>query len=266
LHRINDRKEGDVGDIGGPPRAVIVTGAASGIGRAAALRLARDGYAVACLDLDEAGARSAADDVQSAGGVGFGRHLDVSSEQEVTTAFSEICTALGPLHALVHSAGILHHQPALDLGAKDWRRVLEVNLTGTFLCDQAAARLMVATSSGGRIVNIASVHSQAPGRGLSPYDASKGGIWMLTRNLALELAPHRITVNAIGPGLVINTRLGGGTSEEYLDSVVPTIPLGRPGEPDDVAGPVSFLCSDDAAYVTGAMLFVDGGMLLTAHT
>ena len=89
---------------------------------------------------------------------------------------------------------------------------------------------------------------------------------MLTRNLALELATHAITVNAIGPGLIVKTRLGGGTSQEYLDSVVPTIPLGRAGVPDDIAGPVSFLCSDDSAYVTGAMLFADGGMLLTAHT
>ena len=89
---------------------------------------------------------------------------------------------------------------------------------------------------------------------------------MLTRNLALELAPHRITVNAIGPGLVVNTRLGGGTSPDYLDSVVPTIPLGRAGQPEDIAGAVAFLCSADASYVTGAMLFVDGGMLLTAHT
>jgi NAD(P)-dependent dehydrogenase (short-subunit alcohol dehydrogenase family) len=247
-------------------RVAIVTGSASGIGRAAALRIAKDGYAVACLDLDETGAKSTAGEICSAGGVGLGLRLDVSSESEVTRVFSEVCAQLGPLRALVHSAGILQVQPALELDAKTWRQVLEVNLTGTFLCDQAAARLMVAASSGGRIVNIASVHSQAPSRGLSSYDASKGGIWMLTRNLALELAPYLITVNAIGPGLVVHTRLGGGASEEYLTSVVPTIPLGRAGEPDDIAGPVSFLCSDDSRYVTGAMLFVDGGMLLTAHT
>jgi len=243
-----------------------VTGSASGIGRAAALRLARDGYAVACLDIDEDGAESAAEEILGAGGTGLGMHLDVSSERDVASIFSEICEALGPLFALVHSAGILLVEPALDQDATAWRQVIEVNLTGTFLCDQSAARLMVEAGNGGRIVNIASVHSQAPGRGLSSYDASKGGIWMLTRNLALELAPHAITVNAIGPGLIVHTRLGGGTSQEYLDSVVPTIPLGRAGVPDDIAGPVSFLCSDDSAYVTGAMLFADGGMLLTAHT
>jgi len=253
-------------DQGGPSRVAIVTGSASGIGRAAAVRLSKDGYSVACLDVDESGAVAVAEEIRRLGGVGLGLHLDVSSESEVKTIFAAACAALGPLRALVHSAGVLHVEPVLELGAKAWRDVLDVNLTGTFLCDQAAARLMVADSNSGSIVNVASVHSQAPGKGLSSYDASKGGIWMLTRNLALELAPYGITVNAIGPGLVVHTRLGGGTSDEYLNSVVPTIPLGRAGEPDDIAGPVSFLCSTDAAYVTGAMLFVDGGMLLTAHT
>ena len=249
-----------------PGRVAIVTGSASGIGRAAALRLAKDGYSVACLDIDEGGAKGTAEEILNLGGIGLGLPLDVACESAVTTTFLEVREELGPVVALVHSAGILYPVAALDLDAKDWRRVLDVNLTGTFLCDQAAAKLMVAQSSGGRIVNIASVHSQAPAKGLSSYDASKGGIWMLTRNLALELAPHKINVNAIGPGLVVHTRLAGGTSQDYLDSVVPTIPLGRAGEPNDIAGPISFLCSDDSGYVTGAMLFVDGGMLLTAHT
>ena len=187
----------------------IVTGSASGIGRAAAMRLAEDGYSVACLDLDQDGASATSRQISRLGGNGLAMKLDVSSESEVKATFSGVCAELGHLWALVHSAGILQVAPALDIGAEAWREVLEVNLTGTFLCDQAAARIMVAGSSGGRIVNIASVHSQAPARGLASYDASKGGIWMLTRNLALELAPNAITVNAIGPGLVVHTQARG---------------------------------------------------------
>jgi 3-oxoacyl-[acyl-carrier protein] reductase len=248
------------------PDVAIVTGAAAGIGRAAARRLAAGGYRVACLDIDEDGAGRVAKEIRQGGGASIAAGVDVRSEDGVRQVFDRVQAELGPPDALVSCAGILQISPALELAADDWRTTIDVNLTGTFLCDQAAARLMAASGRGGRIVNIASVHSTAPGRGLSHYDASKGGIWMLTRNLALELAPHRITVNAIGPGLVVNTRLGGGTSPEYLDSVVPTIPLGRAGQPEDIAGAVAFLCSADASYVTGAMLFVDGGMLLTAHT
>jgi NAD(P)-dependent dehydrogenase (short-subunit alcohol dehydrogenase family) len=244
----------------------VVTGAAAGIGRAVARRLGADGYQVACLDIDEDGAGQTAAEIRHDGGTAIAAALDVRSEDAVRQVFDQVQAELGTPGALVSCAGILQISPALELSADDWKQTIDVNRTGTFLCDQAAARLMAASARGGRIVNIASVHSTAPGRGLSHYDASKGGIWMLTRNLALELAPHRITVNAIGPGLVINTRLGGGTSAEYLDSVVPTIPLGRAGQPDDIAGAVAFLCSADASYVTGAMLFVDGGMLLTAHT
>ena len=251
---------------GAGPGLAIVTGAATGIGRAAAARLAADGYRVACLDIDEGGAQDAAGQIQRGGGTALAARLDVRSEEQVSQVFGQVAAALGPLRALVASAGVLHSAPVLELPAGEWRRVIDTNLTGTFLCDQAAARLMAADGLGGRIVNIASVHSAAPGRGLSHYDASKGGIWMLTRSLALELAPHRITVNAIGPGLVIHTRLGGGTTAEYLESVVPTIPLGRPGEPEDIAAPAAFLCSPGASYITGSMLFVDGGMLLTAHT
>jgi NAD(P)-dependent dehydrogenase (short-subunit alcohol dehydrogenase family) len=242
-----------------------VTGGASGIGRSAAYRLAQDGYALAVLDWNGAGAEEAAQRIRDEGGTSCAVQVDVSRPDDVERAFTTVEQELGELYALVNSAGILHLAPPLELAYDDWRRVLDVNLTGTFLCAQAAARLMVAARRGGRIVNVASVHSEAPGRGLAHYDASKGGIWMLTRNLALELAPHRITVNAVGPGLV-RTNLGGGSDEAYLTEVVPTIPLGRAGEPEDIAGPITFLCSDDARYVTGSMLFVDGGMLLTART
>lgn len=250
----------------GRDRLAIVTGAASGIGKAAALRLARDGFLLGVTDRDEAAAKAVADAIRSEGGTANAYELDVRSEDQVADVFSRLCDGLGQLFAFVNSAGVLTYSAALDLDAGAWREVLDVNLTGTFLCDRTAARLMTGAGGGGRIVNMASVHSQAPGRGLSAYDASKGGVWMLTRNLALELAAHQVTVNAIGPGLIVHTSLGGGTSQEYLDRTVPTIPLGRAGEPEDIAGVVSFLCSDDAAYVTGSMIFADGGMLLTAHT
>ncbi len=253
-------------DNDGRGKQAVVTGAASGIGRETALRLARDGFSVGVVDRDTTAAEEVADVIRSSGGDAVAEQADVRDEAQVASAFSRICEGRGPFFALVHSAGILSTSPPLVLGEDEWREVIDVNLTGTFHCDRAAARLMVDAGNGGRIVNIASVHAQAPGRGLAAYDASKGGVWMLTRNLALELAQHQVTVNAIGPGLIVHTTLGGGTSEEYLDRTVPTIPLGRAGEPSDVAGVASFLCSPDGAYVTGSMIYVDGGMLLTAHT
>jgi NAD(P)-dependent dehydrogenase (short-subunit alcohol dehydrogenase family) len=246
-------------------RVAAVTGAASGIGKASAERLARDGFTIAVLDRNEDGVGEVVEAIRAENGAAFGRMVDVSSPEQVMDTFSWIASDLGDLYALINSAGILSISPMLELSHEDWQRVIDVDLTGTFLCSQAGARAMIAVGQGGRIVNIASVHSTAPGRGLAHYDSAKGGVWMLTRNLALELAPHGIGVNAIGPGLVL-TNLAGAPNQEYLDEVVPAIPMGRPGQPDDIAGPVSFLCSGDAGYVTGAMLFVDGGMLLTART
>lgn len=246
-------------------QVAAVTGGGSGIGRGTAFRLAQAGFPVAVLDWNGDSAEEVAQTIQDRGGRSCAVQVDVSDQEQIERALSQVEEELGPLSALVNSAGILHIAPALELSAEDWRRVVDVNLTGTFLADQAAARRLVAHGRGGRIVNVASVHSQAPGRGLAHYDASKGGIWMLTRNLALELAPHRITVNAVGPGLV-RTNLGGGADDAYLSQVVPTIPLGRAGEPEDIAGAIAFLCSDEASYITGAMLFIDGGMLLTAQT
>ncbi len=250
----------------GGPRSILVAGGASGIGRAVALRLARDGFSVGVLDIEALSTEAVADEIQCAGGSSLALRADVRVESQVEAAVSAIERQLGPLFALVNSAGVLHRASSLDVDLEGWKQVIEVNLTGAFICARVAARSMVARGQGGRIVNVASIHSQAPGRELAAYDASKGGIWMLTRSLALELGPHGVAVNAVGPGLVVQTGLGGGTDPEYLDQVVPAIPLGRAGVPKDVAGPISFLCSPDASYITGAMLFVDGGMLLTART
>jgi NAD(P)-dependent dehydrogenase (short-subunit alcohol dehydrogenase family) len=245
-------------------RAAIVTGAGSGIGRAAARRLAEDGWAVAAIDIDSARAESTTAEIAAAQGVAAALRADVTDEEEVTAAIEAARERLGPVRAFVGSAGVLSICPALDLPAAEWRRVIDVNLTGAFLAARAAARAMVKDGEGGRIVQVASVHSVAPGHGVAHYDASKGGLLMFVRSLALELAAHRITVNAIGPGLV-RTNLAP-PDPAYLDQVIPAIPLQRMGEPEDIAGAIAFMCGPEASYMTGAMLVIDGGMLLTART
>ncbi len=244
---------------------VVVTGAASGIGRAVAIRLAAEGWELALLDINEDGlaetARLIAKTPDAGDPVRYA--VDVTDAERVEGVVADIAGRAGEVAALVSNAGVLSVVPVLDLPIEQWRRTLDINLTGSFICARAVAREMVRTGSGGRIVTVASVHSIAPGTNVADYDASKGGLLMLTRALARELAPHGITVNAVGPGLIL-TNLAGGASEDYLDHIVPTIPLGRAGQPSDVAGVVAFLLGDDADYMTGSLLVVDGGMLLTA--
>jgi NAD(P)-dependent dehydrogenase (short-subunit alcohol dehydrogenase family) len=247
-----------------PARVAAVTGAGSGIGRAAACRLAGDGWAVAAIDADGERAGSTAAQITAARGVAAALRADVTDEDEITAAIEAARERLGPIRAFVGSAGVLSISPAIDLPAAEWRRVVDVNLTGAFLAARAAARVMVTDGEGGRIVQVASVHSVSPGRGVAHYDASKGGLLMLVRSLALELAAHRITVNAVGPGL-IRTNLAP-PDPAYLAQVIPAIPLQRMGEPEDIAGAIAFMCGPEAGYMTGAMLVIDGGMLLTART
>ncbi len=244
---------------------VVVTGAASGIGRALAIRLAADSWNLALLDLDEDGLTETAGLIGDIPGAdGPARYaLDVTDAERVEEVVADIAGKRGPISGLVSNAGVLTVVPVLELTIEQWRRTLDINLTGAFICARAVAREMVKAGTGGRIVTVASVHSLAPGTSVADYDASKAGLLMLTRSLARELAPHNITVNAVGPGLIL-TNLGGGASKEYLDYIVPTIPLGRAGQPSDVAGVVAFLLGKDADYMTGSLLVVDGGMLLTA--
>lgn len=242
----------------------LVTGGARGIGRAICDRLAEAGAAVLVTDLDGDGAHRAAAEIREAGGVARGRRMDVADEDEVRAAVDGCVTALGGLRILVNNAGVFPVAPVLDLEAELFDRVLAVNLRGVYLCTRHAARAMVAAGGGGSIVNITSIDALHPSMtGLAHYDASKHGAWGFTKNVALELAPHGIRVNAIAPGAIATpgvAEMPGGDAP--LDTFLAAIPMGRIGMPDDVATVALFLASPMAAYMTGSQVVVDGGRLL----
>jgi NAD(P)-dependent dehydrogenase (short-subunit alcohol dehydrogenase family) len=245
-------------------RAAIVTGSDSGIGRATAIALAAEGFDVGITwHTDEAGAVETARLVREAGVEAEVRRLDLTAGAAVATVVAELADALGGVWCLVNNAGANHRAALLDDTLEGWRRAVELNLTGPFLCTQAAARRMVASGRGGRIVNVTSVHEHDPLRWAGAYCAAKAGLGMLTKVTALELAPHGITVNAVAPGHIATPMTGrAGVDPRTVD--LPQIPAGRPGDPAEVAALIAHLASDAAAYVTGASLLVDGGLLLGA--
>jgi glucose 1-dehydrogenase len=238
-------------------RVAIVTGAGSGMGRATAIRLARDGYSVVVAEIDEQRAASVA---QSIGTAALPFAVDVSEAAAVDALLAATLERFGRLDVMVANAGVPHGAPFLELGEDIWERVLAVNLKGVFLCGQAAARAMVAAGRPGAIVNVASTYAEVTAGDASAYSASKGGVRMLTKSMALELGPHGIRVNAVGPGW-IQTGMNPLDDPAQLEQLEPTIPLRRIGLPDDVADVIAFLASDDARYVSGQTLFVDGGWL-----
>lgn len=242
----------------------IVTGSDSGIGRATAIALAERGWDVGVTwHTDETGARETADRVHRLGGTAPVERLDLTAGPAVTEAIDRLADRLGGLDLLVNNAGANHRAAIVDDELDGWRRALELNLTGPFLCTQAAARRMIAAGRGGRVVNVTSIHEHVPLPAAAAYSAAKAGLGMLTKVAALEFARHGITVNAVAPGHIATPMTDkDGVDPRTVD--LPEVPLGRPGGPEEVAALIAALATDGGSYVTGASVLVDGGLGLTA--
>jgi NAD(P)-dependent dehydrogenase (short-subunit alcohol dehydrogenase family) len=245
-------------------RRAIVTGSDSGIGKASAVDRARAGCDIGITyRSDEEGARGTAKEVEALGRRAEVRHLDLSDPTTGPPLVDELAEALGGLDVFVNNAGTGASTPFLEHGFDEWRSVLAVDLDAPFLCGQAAARRMVAAGQGGRIINVTSVHEHVPLEGSSSYCAAKGGLGLLTKVMALELAEHGITVNAVAPG-EIATKMTGNEDVDPRGEERNGIPAGRPGHAREIAAMVAFLASPEASYATGQSYVVDGGMLLMA--
>lgn len=243
-------------------QVAIVTGGANGIGAATVRRLAGEGAAVVVADLDLAAAEQIAGAIQAEGGHAHAVQVEVSERGQVEAMLAAALAAYDHVDVLANIAGIAQFEPFLDLSEEAWRKVLDVNLTGVYLCSQVVARHMVERGIEGRIVNMASTNGLVAEAGLAHYNASKFGVVGLTMTMAIELAPHNIRVNSVCPGL-IRTRLTRTIVDdpESRTNFLKLIPLNRPGEPEEVASAVAYLASTDSGYITGHQLVIDGGQL-----
>jgi glucose 1-dehydrogenase len=247
-------------------KVAVVTGAATGIGKAIATALAAEGAAVV-IDYvgDPTLANAAVQTIQTAGGKSLAVAADVSNPDQVAQLIQKTIESFGRLDILVNNAGLEYKHPFPEFPFDLWQKVIAVDLTGPFLCAQAAAKEMIRQAAGGRIINISSVHEDLPMPTNAPYCAAKGGLRMLMRTIAVELAPHKITVNNIAPGAIYTPIDADVESNlEIEGKLMAEIPLGRWGKPEEVAALAVFLASDSASYCTGSTFFIDGGMLRQA--
>jgi NAD(P)-dependent dehydrogenase (short-subunit alcohol dehydrogenase family) len=240
-------------------RVALITGVGQNIGLATARLLAGSGAAVAVNDLDAATAEAAARALQATGGQALAVPADVRDRAAVARMVQTVLDAWGHVDVLVNCAGAGSFAPILEMTEDAWDRELDTNLKGTFLASQAVARAMVARGQGGCIVCLASTAAESARVGGASHCASKAGVSMLVKVMALELGPHRITVNAVAPGLVPGPQQA--STQAYRDAYCQMVPLGRLGQPEDIAQAIAFLASDAAAWITGEVLHVDGGFL-----
>ncbi len=241
-------------------RIALVTGAAQGIGRAIALELARAGATLALADINEVKLAQVAAEIEAAGGQAAAFRIDVSNEESIEAGAKAVLERFGKVEILINNAGITRDGLMLRMKRADWDLVLDINLTGAFLLTQALLSPML-RNRWGRIVNMASVVGRAGQAGQVNYAASKAGLIGLTRSMAREFASRGITVNAVAPGF-IETPMTAVLTEEQSAAMLTQIPLGRRGTDLDIAYAVKFLASDDASYITGHVLDVNGGMFM----
>ena len=246
-------------------KTALVTGAAAGIGRACAMRFAKEGMAVGVLDINLDGCEKVVAEIKAAGGKAIALEASIANRAQVNAAVAKLRQAFGPVTVLVNNAGITGFVPFKELTDEQWDRMMEINLKGTFIVTQVVLPDMEA-AKWGRIVNISSSSAQTGAINMAHYSASKGAMVTLTRTLAQELGPLGITVNNIPPGSVMNTLMSEANRERFqipFETLVNTIPVRRTGEPEDIANAAVWLASEATSYVTGQTIGVNGGRVVT---